>query len=130
MPWYEAEVEKKVRSLLAERRELVGVDLAATPPRILFRTSAARTRLYDKYATTSKGQARQEKGAGKKGKSGGVALPGGPQVWMAFIETRTDEDKKALFRAVTNITKEIDGTGTQGGSWRRSSGATARPWRW
>lgn len=65
MPWDKAEVEKTVRSMLAEQHGLLGVDLAATPPRILFRTSAPRTRFYDKYVTTRKRTPRQDRRRGK-----------------------------------------------------------------
>lgn len=105
MSWWESAVEVAVRPLPMEDRSLVGVNLLAMPPRLLFRTRPARARLYDRYLTPSKGLGTLGEGAGKKGKSGGVQLKGGPRLWPAWIETERDEDKKALLCAARDVVK-------------------------
>lgn len=111
--WWESAIEGAVREVAAEPRDVMGVDISSIPPRVLFRTAGARNRCYDRYVTQSKGLKGADKGAGKKGKSGGMQLEGGPRVWLAYIETKTDEDKKALLRACTNLVRECIGTDAQ-----------------
>lgn len=93
---WESAVATALKDLVVEQRDLVGVDLSATPPRALFRTSVARTRWYDRHVMQSKGQSRQDKGSGKKRKSGGMALPEGQRVWLAFIETGQEGAPQSL----------------------------------
>lgn len=51
--------------------------LAPLPPQVLFSTSAARTRLYDRFVSAPKGLGRLDTGAGKTWKSRGMQLQGG-----------------------------------------------------
>lgn len=85
----------------------------SVPPFVLFRTAGARNRFDDRYVSQRTGRKGEEKGSGKKAKSGGLQLDGGPRIWMAYIETNTDKDKKALLRACTNMTKERIGADSQ-----------------
>lgn len=80
---------------------------------VAFRASAARSRLYDRHVTWSKGLGKLDTGVGKKGKSRGGELQGGSCVWLASIEMQTDEDKKALLRAATILVKETLGLNMQ-----------------
>lgn len=89
MSWWDSTVEAAVRPLLLKDRDLVGVDVPAMPPRLLFRTSDARAHHY-----AARGLRKLHKGAGNKAKSVGVKLQGGPRIRLAYIETKTDEERR------------------------------------
>lgn len=99
--WWESAIEGAVRPLLGGESDLVVADLLPMPPPILFRTSAARTHLYDHYVTSPNGFGKLGHGEGKRGKSCAVQLHGEPRMWPAYIERKTDEDKKAVLLAAS-----------------------------
>lgn len=46
--WWEQAVESAVREIALEPRNVLGVDIASVPQRVLFRTAGARNRCYDR----------------------------------------------------------------------------------
>lgn len=67
------------------------------PPRIFFRTDAARTRLCDRSKTSSKRLGKLDMGDGKRVKSGRVELHAGPRAWLAYIETKPTRTNRRCF---------------------------------
>lgn len=66
--WWEGAIEEALADHLPEKRDLVGVDLAANPRRVIFRTTMARAKVYDRYVTSSKGLGKQDRSRDKEGK--------------------------------------------------------------